>query len=416
MLRVLAYIFASAVLVSAAVKGTHQPRSLPPNPPLPEIFDNVTVWTPPDAYPWKDHSGGTYGRSVLLNQNCETGIPTILATAMYNPADGQYLQIFQSKDYGLTWSLLSKAYFNGNASITGGYVYQPFLYELPHSVGSFPAGTIILSGNRLAAGYTWADIQIHASRDKGVTWEYVSSVVKGGWTKSGGPEVGGSHGIVFEPFILSYDNTFAVYYSDESDPRYSQKLAHRTSKDLITWSATVDDVTNANADLRPGMITIAPIANNKWIASYEMGPNADPKATWAAFYRIADSPFKFLDALEYELRADTGEIANAGPYPVWTPAGGENGTIVVSDSSNAGLFLNTKNGDAGAWKLVASGQEVGYTRSLSVLPGRGGKVVQVLNGGKYNQDNTHIEVGDFVVPGPEGKGPGAQGFPACNRI
>jgi hypothetical protein len=403
----------STVLASAAARwpphGRHNPP-LPPNPPLPTVFENTTVWAPPTSYPWTNHTHGSYGRSVLLNQHCETGIPTILATAAYNPADGQYFQIFQSKDYGLTWSLLSKAYFNGNASLTGGIILQPFLYELSKPFGSYPAGTIMLSGNRIPGDFSSTNIQLYASRDQGVEWEYVGTVVS-----SGPPNTDNGAPCVWEPFILSYDNDLAVYFSDQSDPRYGQKLSHRLSKDLHAWSGTMDDITNANYTLRPGMITIAQIGNGKWMASFEMGLWNDETAPYATHYRIADTPFDFLDAQEYELRTNTGGVSSAGPYTVWTPAGGANGTVVVSDSSYDQLFLSTQNGEPGSWLNVTSGHGVGYTRSLRVLPGRGGKVVQVLNGGMYAGNFTEITVGDFVVPGPEGTGPGALGFPACGN-
>ncbi|KAJ7232376.1 hypothetical protein C8J57DRAFT_1091252, partial [Mycena rebaudengoi] len=240
------------------------------------------------------------------------------------------------------------------------------------------------------------------------TWEYVSTVVA-----SGPPNMKNGAPCVWEPFILSYASQLAVYYSDQSDPRYGQKLSHRLStstSNLQTWSATLDDVTNANSTLRPGMITIAQIGNGKWMCSFEIGLWPDSTAPYATHYRIADSPFEFLSAPEFELRTETDGVSSAGPYTVWTPAGGPHGTIVVSDSSYDQLFLNTQNSDPRAWQNVTSGHGVGYTRALTVLPGNGGKLVQVLNGGMYAGNFTKITVGDFVVPGPEGGSGGISGL------
>lgn len=65
---------------------------------------------------------------------------------------------------------------------------------------------------------------------------------------------------VWEPFILLHEGQLAVYYSDQRDPLYGQKLAHQTPMNLVTWGPVVNDVAYANSTLRrPGMITMAQI-------------------------------------------------------------------------------------------------------------------------------------------------------------
>jgi hypothetical protein len=207
-----------------------------------------------------------------------------------------------------------------------------------------------------------------------------------------------------------------VYYSDQRDPDYGQKLAHQSSKDLTSWGEVINDVAYANYTQRPGMITITQIGNGKWMAAYEVGLWPNPDAPYATHYKIADSPLEF-GAVEHDSILQTPEgISDAGPYVIWTPAGGPRGTIVLSDSSYDQFFLNTEDGDPAAWKNVSSqGHGVGYSRALVVLPGNGGKTVQVYNGGMYGQNETIFTVGDFIVPGPGGDGPGAHGFPACSH-
>ncbi|KAI4761574.1 BNR/Asp-box repeat domain protein [Aureobasidium sp. EXF-3400] len=394
-------LFTSALLASTTVAW---PSAVPAS-----FVQNTTVFIPPANWPDK---GGSYARSVMLNQDCEQGTPTILATAAYNAPDGQYFLIHKSTDYGATWSDLSKAYFNGNASVTGGIILQPFLYELSQPFGKYQPGTILLSGNRIPGDFSSTNIQLYASTDKGcsVSWEYVSTVAYGGPpnTDNGAP-------CVWEPFILAYNNEVSVFYSDQRDPAYGQKLAHQSSGDLRSWGDVVNDVAYANYTQRPGMITMAQIGNGKWMCSYEVGLWPDPSAPYATHYKIADSPLEFGSVGDNELKTPEG-ISSAGPYTIWTPAGGPSGTIVVSDSTYDQFFLNTQNGDPGAWKNVSSqGHGVGYTRSLRVLPGNGGKTIQVYNGGMYGSNMTEFTVGDFIVPGPAGHGPGAQGFPACNH-
>ena len=227
---------------------------------------------------------------------------------------------------------------------------------------------------------------------------------------------------MWEPFILAYNNEISVFYSDQRDPLHGQKLAHQSSTDLMGWGPVVNDVAYSNYTLRPGMITMAQIGNGKWMASYEVAlwvdaAGSNESAPYATHYRIADSPLNFgsVGDNDFLLRTNTGGISSAGPYTVWTPAGGPNGTIVVSDSSYDQLFLNTQNGDPGAWQNVTSGHGVGYTRDLRVMPGNGGKTVLVLNGGMYGQNVTEFTAGEFIVAGPPGQGPGAAGFPACSH-
>ena len=59
------------------------------------------------------------------------------------------------------------SYFNGNASVTGGIVLQPFLYELSQPFGKYQPGTILLSGNRIPGDFSSTNIQLYASTDKG---------------------------------------------------------------------------------------------------------------------------------------------------------------------------------------------------------------------------------------------------------
>ncbi|KAF7328503.1 Glycoside hydrolase family 93 protein [Mycena venus] len=155
----LALLASSTFLVSAWAQPNH-----PPNPPPAPFFENVTIWAPPAS--WSRHSG-SYGRSVLLNKDGEQGIPTILATAAYSPPDGAYFQIFQSTDYGQSWTMISKAHFDGNSSLSGGIILQPFLYELSEAYGKYPAGTVMLAGNRIPGDSSSTNIQMYASMDKG---------------------------------------------------------------------------------------------------------------------------------------------------------------------------------------------------------------------------------------------------------
>jgi hypothetical protein len=88
---------------------------------------------------------------------------------------------------------------------------------------------------------------------------------------------------------------------------------------------------------------------------------------------------------KYLLQATDGTISSAGPYVVWTPAGGPNGTIVVSDSTYSELFWNTDYGDLNTWVKVPTGKGISYTSALQVLPDE--SIVMIVDGG-YMEEQT----------------------------
>ncbi|KIJ33307.1 glycoside hydrolase family 93 protein [Sphaerobolus stellatus SS14] len=244
---------------------------------------------------------------------------------------------------------------------------QPFLYELPEKVGKFPAGTILASGNGIPGGFSSTNIELHASTDKGKTWQFVSLVATGT-----APNTTNSATPIWEPFLLYHDGELGVFYSDQRDPLH-------------------------------GMTTIAQIGEGekaRFMLSYELGMAPGP-IDYAVGYRISDSPFTFGGAPDMQLVATDGTVPAAGPYTVWTPAGGPQGTIVVSDSTYAQVFTNSASGDPKKWikQGIAKNQGISYTRSLTILPDAQGKKVLFLNGGFYGLREATVTAGQWVVPG-----------------
>lgn len=208
---------------------------------------------------------------------------------------------------------------------------------------------------------------------------------------------------IWEPFILYHDGELGVFYSDQRDPLHGQKLAHQQSRDLVNWGPVINDVAMSNYTLRPGMTTIAQIGEGKkarFMLSYELGMAPGP-IDYAVGYRISDSPFTFNSAPDMQLVATDGTVPAAGPYTIWTPVGGPQGTIVVSDSTYAQIFTNTAGGDPKKWikQGVANDQGISYTRSLTLLPDTEGKEVLFLNGGYYGLRVANVTAGQWVVPG-----------------
>ena len=197
---------------------------------------------------------------------------------------------------------------------------------------------------------------------------------------------------IWEPFLGVYEDQFIVYYSDQRDSKHGQKLTHQTSTDLINWNPWVDDVADSTYANRPGMATVAKLPNDKYIMTFERG--GAPQGRYAAFYRIADSPLEFLNATDIWLHTDSNAtLPRAGPYVVWSEAGGPNGTIVVSCSVQTGLYVNTQLGDPNAWQYIETREKISNSRSLTVIPGTG--EVLILGGGTtyLKGNNTYVGAG-----------------------
>ncbi len=152
----------------------------------------------------------------------------------------------------------------------------------------------------------------------------------------------------------------------------------------------VNDAAFSEYLARPGMTTVAHIPPlNQWIVTYELpvGTSSSHGANYPVHYRLSPSPLTFDSAPSTELLvtlANGTQIApNASPYVVWSPAGGPNGTIIVSDADSSQVFVNTKGGDARAWERRESGQPAAYSRALHVLEKRP-DLVMVLGGDTFN--------------------------------
>jgi len=90
-------------------------------------------------------------------------------------AAAAFFPVFSGSDGGSSWDYIG----NVTDQVNGwGLGAQPALVELTEPIGDYAEGTV------LAAGNSWSDkgthIDVYASTDKGASWEFVSSVAKGG--------------------------------------------------------------------------------------------------------------------------------------------------------------------------------------------------------------------------------------------
>ncbi|KFY29653.1 hypothetical protein V494_08570 [Pseudogymnoascus sp. VKM F-4513 (FW-928)] len=334
-------------------------------------FSNVKIFGPGSDY---TAPGVLYGRTEIIGD-------TLYATAENYSPDTPFAPIYQSTDGGQTWTHLADV----KDSVNGwGITWEPHLYVLPSAVGQYPAGTMLLAADSVPKDRSAYHIDLYASTDQGSTWEFVSNVAKA---------TGGA--AIYEPFMLVYQDQLVVYFSDSRDSKYSQKLTHVTSTDLVTWETNVDDVTSPNQGDRPGMPTVASLPNGKYILTYEFGSNSDGGYHYPVYYKVADSPLDFLGSTGQELIATDGTAAGAGsPYVTWSPVGGDSGTVLVSFAGSGNLFTNKALGESGSWVQLSTNVPSAYSRSIRVLPD---STKLLIVGAGFNGNTINPEVRADVI-------------------
>lgn len=323
--------------------------------------------------------GASYARAVRLG-----GSRSLLATFQQFGNGTSGFPIFRSDDDGHTWRRQSNV--PGDAA---GLWLQPFLYELPRAFAGLPKGAVLCAGNWLG-DFSSTKIQLYASLDEGVTWDFLSTVAVGGPPV---PENGNTP--VWEPFLLLHEDRLICYYSDQRDPKYGQKLAHQTSTDLRTWGPVVDDAVGTDYSQRPGMTTVAQLHHSLWIMTHEAGGNSGDNF-YAVHYKLAKDPESFGPAPDIVLHDQDGYIPSAAPVVAWSDSGGPMGTIVVTANSDQDLFINRDLGDPDKWTRVSSAIPGGYSRFTIPLASTGswrqpGLVFVVT--GPYYAENGPIQAG-----------------------
>ncbi|KAI1821762.1 glycoside hydrolase family 93 protein [Xylaria intraflava] len=313
---------------------------------------NVVIFSPPSDAGWTN-PGVLYARAVQLKSGA------LLATWENSSPEPPkvYFPIYKSDDDGKSWTLISKVQDTVNG---WGLRYQPFLYQLPIAIGSYPAGTLLVAGNSIPKDLSQTKIDVYASADDGVTWSFVSSVARGGAAQ---PVNGLTP--VWEPLLMIHNGQLICYYSDQRDSKYGQKLAHQTTTDLKTWGPVVDDVhDDGNYTARPGMAAITKLPNDHYIFAYELCGTDDCHV----HYRLASDPLDVLSAPNYALKSTNGSTVTSSPYVVWSSVGGANGTIILSGSSTSGVLTNQALGDSESWVEYPTPQPSAYARSMVMFP------------------------------------------------
>ncbi|WP_327348469.1 RICIN domain-containing protein [Streptomyces europaeiscabiei] len=330
---------------------------------------------------------------------------------------------------------------------------NPFLYVLPERVGDLKAGTLLLASvvsgddqyykEHKAADPNWTPsndgdrgdmaIALYSSTDGGVTWQVVNVVATGGWQ-------GGSAGAVgqniasankykqvdplWEPYLMVHRGKLVCYYSDENDyigfdpatgvPKldpandtakdsHGQILVHKTwNGKSKKWSEPVVDIAGLTEDMgggkteigggRPGMTTIVPTADDKWLLTYEY---------WAGGantrYRISDDPLKFFRGSPTGMGVDALPVV-AGSRPL--AAGGSpvlvrlpDGRLVYNAAGSGNVWVNDSGRTDGVWKEYQTTSRAGYSRNLQYVEGTG-RIVILNNQGTSTIAHAEVDLGD----------------------
>ncbi|KAJ9606061.1 hypothetical protein H2200_009022 [Cladophialophora chaetospira] len=349
------------------------------------FFNNHTVFQSPPDY---TIPGTLYARTLQLPDS------SLLATwENYSPEPPPvYFPIFRSTDYGSTWTEISRV--EDTSGNNFGMRYQPFLYLLPRDWSSWKAGTIFVAGSSIPTDLSTTDIQLYASTDNGVTWQFTSSIAQGGRAIPNNGETP-----VWEPFLMLYNGQLICYYSDQRDPANGQKLVHQASSDGKTWAEVVDDVAYSNYTARPGMTTVAQIGSGDFIMTYEYGGGPvdgvfPVNYTFPVFYKIASDPTQFgqVEGQSIVTTDVTRTVPVSSPYIIYDKT--EN-MIIVSCGTLSEVFINKAGGDVASWESRSTGERVSYTRSLRIIHDeKWNKGLLIAGGGKLPpSENNTVTVG-----------------------
>ncbi len=241
----------------------------------------------------------------------------IIESALKDPVE-TLACIMESRDGGKNWEVLARPKETLSPG-TGWAGSMAHIYELPAQVGDMPAGTLIYSSNSVNYEYS-SHIGVWKSNDCGKTWKEISIVARGGGHGAG----------VWEP-VMFYDNEYLYcFYSDDSNRQYDQRIVYKRSKDGIKWESVVEVCAFDNFEDRPGMPIITKMGNGEYFLVYEYCIGGGARIYYKKTKDITKwNPKDPGTLIETKVGSQNFQAATA-PSCVWTPAGGECGTLFVT--------------------------------------------------------------------------------------
>ena len=332
-------------------------------------YGPLTMYTPPSSAPsygvlsprtvQLKYSGSNNGKMYTTFEECSNGVPTF--------------PIFESTNNGQTWTKVGDVRDTQNG---WGMLNCPQLFEMPQTIGSLTAGTLICAGNSVPGDRSATRMDLYKSTDLGRTWTFVSRIATGGRHAIEGDPI-------WEPWFLVANNKLICYYSDERDPAHSQKLVHQTTTNGTTWSAVVDDVVWPDSTTRPGMPIVVKLSNGNYMMTYEVvGQSGVP-----CYAKINNNPETGWNA------CTSTKIANGGSSYVTMLS---DGRILAQTYGSGDIYFNTKNDGTGSW--VAMGTPTGAAYNRCLLPLSNGRLFIVCGGGFVAPNHNSITYADMWVP------------------
>lgn len=296
-------------------------------------------------------------------------------------------QIFVSKDDGRTFSPLSEVPTRPGSR----FKCCETLFEIPKTVGSLRAGTLLFAGSYESGAQP--TIEIYTSTDEGLHWTYHSTPVGGSGEKG--------HGGLWEPeFSVARDGALVMFWSDETFLCCSQKLAKIRTLDGSTWKDESDAVTTTTEGDRPGMIIVREMPTGLYFMSYEICGDPVSGHKCAVYYRTSRDGWNYGPASNLGQRIETadGKFLEHAPANIWSPSPlSANGVILIvgqvlhnADGSVASqngqvLFVNPLLDGSGPWTMIPAPVQVpnSYDNycpnySSALLPVDGGKALLEL--------------------------------------
>ena len=274
--------------------------------------------------------------------------------------------VYESTDDGATFSKLSDIPFRSGTR----WQCCGTLFELPRAVGQLRAGTLLQSATFCAG--TTASIEVYASSDGGKSWTYHSTPVQ-----RGNCTAGNHHGLWEPEFEVDSGGALVMFWSDETDPCCSQKLAQIRSIDGVTWQDEKNTVASRIQGDRPGMAVVSKLPGGIYFMTYELcGP-----AQCTAFYRTSADGWDFGPPANTGKKIATvnGAYFEHAPRNIWIQAdGGELlvvGQLLLNNSGHYSaqsghvLFVNRSADASGEWRMIAAPVRVDIPASLATRAG-----------------------------------------------
>ena len=286
--------------------------------------------------------------------------------------------VFESTNDGQTWSDIGTVPLAPNSA----RLCCATLFEMPQTVGTFAAGTLLYAVSA-CIGPTAADpctdpqskpaITLYTSVNQGQSWTYQAALVSGA--------AGSSTGGLWEPeFEIASDGALVMFWSDETDPCCSQKLAQARTYDGVTWQAPTNTVASAVYSDRPGMARVSKLPDGSFFMTYEVCGPADK---CAAFSRTSTDGWNWgtVTSLGSKITSATDQYFEHAPANFWanTSANGELlvvGQVLVESggatSAQNGelIFVNSGMDGSGVWSTMAAPVPVtdSFTNPYSSCP------------------------------------------------